>query len=136
MQVNVGRYIGGSVEDAKAKVKELGVTAEIVGNGDTVTGQVPARGSKIEKEHGKIILYTNDADPNAKTVKVPNVLGLTAAQANEKLIAAGLNIEIKGSQNYQSGGGATVTSQSYAGGTNVPYGTVITIEVLHTDMTD
>lgn len=136
LQVSVGRYIGSSVEDAKAKIKELGVTAEIIGGGDTVTGQVPARGSKLEKEHGKIILYTNDADPNAKTVKVPNVLGLTAAQANEKIIAAGLNIEIKGSQNYQSGGGATVTSQSYAGGTDVPYGTVVTIEVLHTDMTD
>lgn len=136
MQISVGRYVGNSIEDAKAKVRALGVTAEIVGNGDTVTGQVPARGSMIEKEHGKIILYTDDADPNAKTVKVPNVLGLTAAQANERLIAAGLNIEIKGSQNYWTGGGATVTSQSYAGGTDVPYGTVVTIEVLHTDMTD
>ena len=136
MQVSVGRYIGSSVEDAKAKIKELGVTAEIVGNGDTVTAQVPARGSKIEKADGKIILYTNDADPGGKTVKVPNVIGMTAAEANEKIINAGLNIEIKGSQNYRKGSGASVTSQSYAGGTDVPYGTVITIEVLHTDVTD
>ena len=83
-----------------------------------------------------MILYTNGADPESKKVTVPDVLGLTAAQANVKIVNAGLNIEIKGAQNYDKGAGAIVTSQSYAKGTEVPYGTVITVEVLHMDTTD
>ena len=61
---------------------------------------------------------------------------MTAAQANTKLVNAGLNIEIKGAQNYDKGSGAIVTSQSYAAGASIPYGTVITVEVLHMDATD
>lgn len=136
MQVTVARYIGSSVADAKAQIEKLGLKVEVVGGGDTVTAQVPKRGSAVSKESGKVILYTNDADPESKTVTVPSVLGLTAAQANTKLVNAGLNIEIKGAQNYDKGSGAIVTSQSYAGGATVPYGTVITVEVLHMDATD
>ena len=136
MQVTVARYTGARVAEAKAQIEKAGIVAEIVGGGDTVTAQVPARGSVISKENGKVILYTNDADPESKTVTVPSVLGLTAAQANTKIVGAGLNIEIKGAQNYTKGAGAIVTSQSYPGGTSVPYGTVVTIEVLHMDTTD
>lgn len=136
MQIMVGRYTGSSITDAKKKIKELGVAVEIIGNGDTVTGQTPKSGSTISLENGRIILYSDNVDPASKTVVVPDILGCTAAQANEKIINAGLNIEIKGAQNYDKGSGAIVTSQSYAGGTEVPYGTVITIEVLHMDATD
>lgn len=136
MQVTVARYIGGSVEDAKAKIEQLGLKVEVVGGGDIVTGQTPARGSAVSKESGKVILYTNDADPENKKVTVPDVVGLSAAEANTLIVNAGLNIQISGAQNYNKGSGAKVTSQSYAGGTEVPYGTVIMIEVLHTDVTD
>lgn len=136
MQATVARYINTSVADAKAQIEALGIKAEIVGNGETVTGQMPSRGSVISKENGKVILYTDGADPESKTVKVPEVLGLTAAQANTKIINAGLNIEIKGAQNYDKGSGAIVTSQSLTAGTEVPYGTVVTVEVLHMDTTD
>ena len=136
MQATVARYIGSSVQDAKAKIEALGLRVEVVGNGDTVTGQMPDRGSMVTKENGKVILYTENADPESKTVSVPEVLGLTAAQANTKIVGAGLNIEIKGAQNYDKGAGAIVTSQSVTAGTEVPYGSVITVEVLHMDTTD
>lgn len=136
MQVTVARYTGSKVSDAKAQIEKLGLKVEVIGSGDTVTGQVPKRGSAVSKESGKVILYTNDADPESKTVTVPSVLGLTAAEANTKLVNAGLNIEIKGAQNYDKGSGAIVTSQTYAGGATVPYGTVVTVEVLHMDATD
>ena len=136
MQITVGRYTGSSITDAKKKIKDRGVAVEIIGNGDTVTGQTPKSGSTISLESGRIILYSDNVDPASKTAVVPDILGCTAAQANEKIINAGLNIEIKGAQNYDKGSGAIVTSQSYAGGTEVPYGTVITIEVLHMDATD
>ncbi len=136
MQITVARYIGKSVEEAKSKLKEIGLSVEVVGGGDIVTGQVPMRGSVVAKENGRVILYTNDADPESNTVKVPDVLGCTAAEANKLIINAGLNIEIEGAQNYDKGSGAVVTSQSYDSGTEVPYGTVITVEVLHMDVTD
>ena len=136
MQVSVARYIGNSVDVAKGKIKELGLNVEVVGGGDTVTAQIPARGAEISRENGKVILYTNNADPESKTVKVPEVLGLTAAEANKKIINAGLNIAIKGAQNYEKGSGAIVTSQSVSAGSEVPYGTVVSVEVLHMDGTD
>lgn len=136
LQVTVARYIGSSISDAKEQIEKLGLKTEVIGNGDTVTAQVPKRGSTISKENGKVILYTNDTDPESKPVTVPSVLGLTAAQANAKIVNAGLNIAIEGAQNYDKGSGAVVTSQSYAEGAQVPYGTVVTVEVLHMDVTD
>ena len=136
MQITVARYIGGSVDDAKDKIEQLGLKVEVVGGGETVTGQMPKRGSIVTKENGKVILYTNDANPESKLVKVPDVLGLSAAEANQRIVNAGLNIGIEGAQNYDIGSGAIVTSQSYDAGTEVPYGTVITVEVLHMDVTD
>ena len=58
------------------------------------------------------------------------------AEANVKLVNAGLNVAIEGAQNYEKGSGAIVTSQSSASGSEVPYGTVVSIEVIHMDGTD
>ena len=134
MEAPVARYVGSTVADATAAIKALGVSVEVVGDGDTVLSQVPAKGSTIVKSKGKIILYTDASDSQAKTVTVPNVLGLSAAAANEQIINAGLNISVHGAQNQ--GNGAVVTSQSEAAGSRVPYGTVVKIEILHTDVTD
>ena len=134
MEATVARYVGSSVAEATAAVKALGVSVEVVGGGDTVVSQVPTKGSTIAKTNGKVILYTDDTNPQDKTVTVPNVLGLTAAAANEKIINAGLNISVHGAQNQ--GSGAVVTSQSETAGSKVPYGTVVAIEILHTDVTD
>ena len=86
MQITVGRYTGSSITDAKKKIKDLGVAVEIIGNGDTVTGQTPKSGSTISLESGRIILYSDNVDPASKTAVVPDILGCTAAQANEKII--------------------------------------------------
>jgi len=136
MQATVARYIGATVTDAKTQIAAQGLKAEVVGNGELVTAQIPLRGSIISKENGKVILYTDGTDPESRTVIVPEVLGLTAAEANTKLVNAGLNIEIEGAQNYEKGSGAIVTSQSCAAGKEVPYGTVVTVEVLHMDVND
>ena len=132
-QLTVARYIGKDAEEAKTAIRDLGVSVEVIGGSGKVTSQVPARGSVISKENGKIVLYTNNADSSSRTVEVPSVLGLTAAQANTKIINAGLNIAIHGAQNYDKGSGAIVTSQSCSAGEKVPYGTVVTIEVIHLD---
>ena len=138
VQITVPRYIGKDADTAKAEAETLGLKVEIIGGSGKVETQVPKRGSLVAKDNAKLILYTNNADSEAadRMVKVPSVLGLTAAEANTKIINAGLNIAIEGAQNYDKGSGAIVTSQDYNAGESVTRGTVITVEVLHLDASD
>ena len=67
---------------------------------------------------------------------VPNVIGKTGVAANQMLINAGLNVEISGAQNFESGQGAVVVAQSIAPSSNVDRGTVVRIELRHLDSND
>ena len=113
-------------ETAKKYAESLGFEVEIVGNGSVVTGQIPEASSKVLASSAKLILYTGNVEPS-NTVVVPNIVGKTAAAANQMLINAGLNIKIEGSKFYYEGGAATVVSQSHTAGESVPRGTVITV---------
>lgn len=135
MEMNVSLYKGMNPQDAKKAIQYLGMKCEIVGDGDTVITQMPPAGSAISKNTGKIILYTGSELPK-NSVSVPSVVGKTAAAANQILVNAGLNIRIEGAQNYSSGTGAMVISQSIAEGEKVAPGTVVTIDLRHMDSTD
>ncbi|MBQ7377168.1 MAG: PASTA domain-containing protein [Clostridia bacterium] len=135
--ITVSDYTGLSAATARQKLYALGFSAEqveVVGNGKTVLKQMPMGGSSVQKASGNVILYTVDTEE--QIVSVPNVVGESAAEANKKLVARGLNIEIRGAVNYTTGSAARVISQSHIPDTSVPRGTVITITVLHTDDTD
>ncbi|MBQ2734914.1 MAG: PASTA domain-containing protein, partial [Clostridia bacterium] len=125
-----------SASYAKNKCAERGLTVEVVGDPNGIVyKQYPEKGTVVERASGKVVLYTErGAEP--ETVRVPDVTGMTAVAANQALINAGLNIRIKGTQNYLSGTGATVVSQSVAVGTEVPRGTVIEVTFLYLDDTD
>ncbi|MBQ8741881.1 MAG: PASTA domain-containing protein [Clostridia bacterium] len=133
--ITVNKYTGNSVENAVAEIKKLKIDYEIIGDGDTVTGQLPASGSKITNINGKIILYTGGAT-NTKYVTVPKLVDKHATDAVKELSQLGLNILIQGSANYEEGAGAIVTAQSHEAGTIVQYGAVITITCQHMDGTD
>ncbi len=114
-------YAQGVCED------RYGLTVEIVGDPEGVVyKQYPAKDTVVEKSGGRIILYT-DKETQPTTVKVPDVMGMRAAAANQVLINAGLNIRILGTKNYLSGTGAVVVSQSVPAGTEVPVGTVVEV---------
>ena len=74
--------------------------------------------------------------PSGKQVTVPDALNQTASSANRILTNAGFNIKIDGAMNFDEGVGARVVSQTPAAGELVPYGSVVTIELRHTDGTD
>ncbi len=110
-----------------------GFRVEFVGSPDGVIyKQYPEPGTVVEKNSGIIIFYTDKAAEET-TVKVPNLVGMTAAAANQTLIDAGLNIRILGTKNYLSGTGATAVQQSLPAGTEVPKGTVIEVTFLYQD---
>ncbi len=112
--------------------REVGIACEFVGEGDVVLRQSPAAGTVMAKSAGRIILYLGAEEP-AETVTVPNLIGMTAMQANQALADAGLNIRIRGPGNHPSAG-ITVISQSAAAGSELPRGSVV--EVLFRSLTD
>lgn len=84
-------------------------------------------GALLDETNSKIILYTTDeAIKEKETVKVPNLLGMTAVAANGTLTNLGLNIRIFGTTNYFADG-VVVLKQSPAAGTAVEVGTVIEV---------
>ena len=135
MAVKVGRYTGMSLENAKEAILDRGLKYTVVGSGEVVKKQLPEYGSYIEKVSGNIVLYMGNAELT-NDVTVPNMTGMTAAAANGTLVNLGLNIKIEGTNNYLSGTGARVYSQSVPAGTKVAKGTVVTVTFRYTDEDD
>lgn len=132
MEINLPNYRGSSLDAAINRITEAGLSYEVVGTGTSVIDQVPTSGSTLSKDNGKVILYTSDA-AEEKTAVVPNIIGKTASAANKALADAGFNIHLEGSL---GSAGAVAVSQSMAAGTVAPKGTVITVEFLHTNVSD
>ena len=131
--ITIENYIGLTVTEAAKKIRALGLAVEYgdQNGGDTITAQVPAAGVEVTRDGGRVILYTGGAVHDS--VKVPHVLGKTAAEANVLLLNAGLNIRMEGAKNYTVGTGAVVVSVSHAAGEILPKGTVITVTFRHMD---
>lgn len=125
-------YTGYEVEVAKSSITNKGLKAIVVGDGITVTGQVPEAGSMLNRENGRVILYTDgstEEDRAESMVAVPDVTGKSAEAANRILTNAGLNVSIGGVDDNVD---ATVATQSIAPGTEVPAGTVVKVTLRST----
>lgn len=132
LDVTLSSYVGATVENAINDLSWRGFSYEIIGDGDTVTAQIPEVGSKISSDTGLLILYTGEETP-ANTVEVPDLMGMSAYNANNAAVSLDLNVTFYGSTN---GSTATVINQYPATGTKVPRGTIIEIELRHLDGTD
>lgn len=133
--VKVGSYKGYTLEKAKEAITKLGLKYEVVGDGQTVTAQIPASGEYVTNINGKVILYTGDSSA-MPPVTVPNLTGQNAAQAIRRLYALGLNVYITGATNYSQGQGAVIVGQSIKEGERVEYGSVIEVTCRYMDQTD
>ncbi len=132
LDVTLSNYVGAPVENCHTDLEWRSFSYEIIGEGDRVTAQIPPAGSKISSDTGILLLYTDGETPPAN-VKVPDLVGMSAYNANNAVVSAGLNVTFYGSTN---GSTATVIAQSPAAGTYVPRGTIVEIEVRHLDGTD
>ena len=133
MDLNVPNCVGLTAEQAKAKLSERGFACKTIGGGDTVTDQTPAGGA-IVPGSATILLYLGEEKPNAP-VTVPNVVGLTAAEANQRLTSAGLILKVAGAT-ASSSGDVHAVSQSVAAGTEAAAGTVVTVRFSDRSVTD
>ncbi len=119
------------IHDAESILRIAGLKYKIEGNGTTVLRQVPGYQEPIPKD-GRVVLYTEEATEE-EMVAVPNVLGMTVAQANREIVdIAGLNISISGIG--IEGSHSQAISQSPEAGTMVQHGTVVTVRFTDTSL--
>ncbi|SFP21371.1 stage V sporulation protein D (sporulation-specific penicillin-binding protein) [Oscillibacter sp. PC13] len=121
----VPNVVGKSLEDAKTRLTSAGFAYKTVGEGSTVTDQTPVGGA-IVPNNASIILYLG-AEKSDALCTVPNVVGLSAAQANTAMTNAGLIMKVAGATTSSSGNVHAI-SQVTAAGTEVEAGTVVTVQ--------
>lgn len=131
--ISIGHYVGMTVKEARSALQKLGISALFEGeNSDVITGQLPTAGTILHKSLGRVVLYTEKEPKNE--VKVPDLIGLTVKEANEKLLDAGLNIRLLGSLDKTKGGDPpTATYQSHEKGTILPRGSTVEVRFLYND---
>lgn len=116
-----------TVAEAKKVLENAGFTVKASGNDTSllVTDQVPKPGTSLVS--GSIISIYSEGNEARVSVEVPNLKGMTYAQAKNALKAKNLNINVTGS--------GIVLSQDQIAGTSVEEGTVINV-ILQSHITD
>ena len=119
-------------EEACTIIKNQGLTCVTVGQGETVTAQIPAAGQGIPG-NSQVLLYLGEA-PEEKTVTVPDFTGMNRQSASDTALSLGLYIRVTG--NTEISPNVTVTAQSEPKDTQVPAGTTITLTFTDTKAAD
>ena len=119
-------------KEAEALLKAQSLTAKTVGNGETVTGQIPAAGQRVPGM-SEVLLYMGEDAPEA-TVEVPDFSGMNRAQAAAAAGQLGLYILVTGSDEIAPN--VVVTLQDIPAGTQVAAGATIQLQFTDTGVRD
>ena len=130
--VRMPNVTGMTEAEAAARLKENYLTYRIIGDGDKIVGQIPAHGRELPG-NSTVLLYTDDSMPTDQ-VTVPNLKGLTVAQANRVLADCGLYMQAKGVDSTASY--VVASQQDIAPGTQVARGTMIVVTFIDTTAND
>lgn len=125
MDTTVPWVIGSLSMYAESKFSAENLKVRFVGDTSgsaEVTKTVPSSGATIPKG-STVVVYLGDAQTEYGTV--PDVIGKSAAEANELITNAGFNIKLSGGAAANSD--ATATSQSLIAGGTFPKGSVIEV---------
>ena len=119
-------------KEAEHKLKDMGLSANLSGEGETVTGQIPAPGQTIPGG-SEVLLYLGET-PEQTLVTVPDFTGMNRQQAADTAGKLGLYILVTGNDEVSQS--VTVTAQSVSKNTQVPAGTTVTLEFTDTAARD
>ncbi len=133
IDVTVPNLVGQTADIGKSAAESAGFTVRTVGEGDTVTAQIPVGGAIIPSG-SEIVLYLGQEKPT-DLVTVPDVRGQTAATAQQSLAMYGLYLKVGGSSRYMSSN-SVVASQSVSIGAEVERGTVVECLFVDNTLTD
>ncbi|MBQ3151122.1 MAG: PASTA domain-containing protein [Clostridia bacterium] len=122
-EISAKDVVGKSVSEARSILSADSVNVKVRGDGETVIAQIPSAGQSVPK-NGVVILYTS-AEAKNETLEMPDLTGLSVNEATNKALAAGINIKISGNSLLTSE--LVSYKQSIAKGTQVEYGTVVTV---------
>ena len=123
---------GKTKKEAGAILKELGLTGQIIGAEDNVTGQLPSAGQTVPGG-SQVLLYCGE-EAEVRIVKVPDFHRMTRQAACDTAGALGLYILAKGNQEVAPT--VVVTGQSVAAGEEIPVGSTIELHFTDTDIRD
>ncbi len=113
-------------EEAEKSLAENHLQVRFVGEGDTVTDQIPSPGAEVPG-NATVMVYLGEEKPT-DLVTVPDLIGLTQYEANITISnTGGLYLQMRGSTNQS--GFVAVSGQSIPAGTQVERGTTITVEL-------
>ena len=113
---------GLTVSGAKASLEKQNFTARVVGNGEKVISQYPVSGQSIPM-NGVVVLYTQ-TDTTETSSTVPNLIGLSISDANQRAVNSGYNIRISGASLDSE---VVSYRQSIEEGTEASLGSTITV---------
>ena len=130
--VRMPNVTGLTESEAAKRLKENYLDYRIIGDGDKIVSQIPAHGRELPG-NSTVLLYTDDSMPTDQ-VTVPNLVGLTVAQANQELANAGLYMQAKGVDSTASY--VIAAQQDIDPGVQVARGTMIVVTFIDTTATD
>ena len=125
-------WTGETRKNAEKALKALGLTARVIGDAETVTGQIPAAGETVSGD-SQVLLYCGET-PEAEDVTVPDFLGMDRMKAAQAAQDAGVNLLILGNTDISPE--VTAAEQSVPPETKVPRGTTIRVQFLNTKAAD
>jgi stage V sporulation protein D (sporulation-specific penicillin-binding protein) len=132
LNVTVRALTTKTIADAKNLVLSDGLECRVIGDGDTVTDQLPAPNAVVSPKT-TVILYAGGKKPENTPVSMPNLFGRSYLNAKSTLESAGLFIRSSGA--LSSLPGATVSVQSVTAGTDIAYGDVIEVTLVDSSIT-
>ena len=116
--------IGMTEQEAAAVLEQKNLTYRVVGEGANVMDQLPAAGASVPGK-SEVVLYFNQQAP-ADLVTVPDFLTYNLNNANYLATTNGLYMLITGANKHDPN--VTATYQDIPAGTQVPRGTMVTVE--------
>lgn len=129
MDVSVPDVSSLSIAEAADALKEAGLSYRTIGDGETVTNQLPKAG-RVIASGTQIILYLG-AQPSEQPEIMPELGGMSYEQARDTLSRYGLYISTASPVDGQ--GNRTVSTQSVAAGMEVGHGSVVEVTLISGD---
>ena len=123
---------GMTMKEAGAALKEKKLTLTPMGDGETITGQLPAAGQSV-LPGSEVLVYLGQPQ-GARMVTVPDFTGMNRQKASQAAGALGLSVIPIGSDQVSTD--VTACSQKEPAGTQLPAGSAVTLQFSDTSARD
>lgn len=122
--VTLDNLTGMTEKEAKAALKDKKLTLTAIGEGETITGQLPASGQSVQPG-SEVLVYLGERT-GERMVTVPDFTGMNRQQASQAAGELGLSIIPMGNEEISLT--VTVCSQKEPAGTQLSVGSAVTLQ--------